>query len=125
MKKMLLLASVMLATTLFVQAQSKGACKPKTAHRKHFAQQLQLTESQREQMKAIRQNGRAQRTAIVSNEQLSASEKESKLKAFKEEQHRKVDAVLTPAQREQAKTLRKQHKHNGGKHHAGAAPVVR
>ncbi len=125
MKKMLLLASVMLATTLFVQAQSKGACKPKTAHRKHFAQQLQLTESQREQMKAIHQNGRTQRTAIVSNEQLSASEKETKLKALKQEQQQKVDALLTPEQRAKAKALRQQQKHRGGKHHAGAAPVVR
>ncbi|MFN4006867.1 MAG: hypothetical protein ACK4HE_05065 [Chitinophagaceae bacterium] len=125
MKQMLLLASVMLATTLFVQAQSKEACKPKVAHRKHFKQQLQLTESQHEKIKVIQQNGRAQRTTILNNNQLSASEKETKLFSLKQEQQQKIDAVLTPAQREQAKLLHKKHKHIGSKYHSTVPPVVR
>jgi len=122
---MLLLVCVMVTTTMFAQAQQHKPCKPKGGHSKHMAQQLQLTETQREQMKLIHENGSTQRTAIVTNEQLSASEKESKLKAFKEEQSRKIDAILTPEQRAKAKALRQQQKHRGSKHHAGAAPVVR
>lgn len=76
---------------------------------------LGLSDSQKAQLKGIREDAKKQRDAIKNDSSLSENQKKAKLKELRTATRGKVDSVLTPEQREKMKQLRKEHHHGRGK----------
>lgn len=79
--------------------------------------QLNLTPDQKSQMKALHENMKQQREAITNDETLTADQKKEKMKELHKSQSDKVNAILTPAQQEKMKELRKERMKNHKMNH--------
>ncbi|MEP7238142.1 MAG: hypothetical protein ABI685_09765 [Ferruginibacter sp.] len=71
--------------------------------RKERFKELDLTKEQRGKMKEIMQNGKSSKDAIENNAQLSEQDKKKQLRELQRAQAVKVQAILTPEQREKFK----------------------
>lgn len=92
--------------------------------------QLNLTEAQKAQLKAIREEARAKKDAVLTAEQKAEMQRarqerrkpnlnlteaqKAQMKAIREESKRKMDAVLTPEQRQKLEELRQQQRQQRG-----------
>lgn len=65
--------------------------------------ELNLTKEQKGKMKDIMQSGKAAKEAIENNIQLSEADKKKQLRELQKAQAQKVQAILTPEQREKFK----------------------
>lgn len=74
--------------------------------RKERFKELDLTREQKGKMKEIMQANKAAKEAIENNTQLSDLEKKKQMRALQKEQALKVQAILTPEQREKFKASR-------------------
>jgi len=74
--------------------------------RKERMKELNLTREQKGKMKEIMQSGKTSKNAIENNAQLSDQEKKKQLRELQKEQAFKVQAILTPEQREKFKASR-------------------
>lgn len=74
--------------------------------RKELMKDLDLTREQRSKMKEIMQANKAAKDAIDNNSQLSEQEKKKQLRELKKDQAQKIQAILTPEQREKFKANR-------------------
>lgn len=81
---------------------------------KRIAAELGLTDSQKSQIKAIRQAARTERDAIRNDTKLTREQKRAQMKELHAATRAKVEAVLTPEQRQKLAALRAQHKANRG-----------
>ena len=71
--------------------------------RKERMKELNLTKEQKGKMKEIMQSGKAGKDAIQNNTRLSDQEKKKQLRKLQKEQMQKIQAILTPEQREKFK----------------------
>ena len=71
--------------------------------RKERIKELDLTKEQKGKMKEIVQSGKAAKEAIENNTQLSEADKKKQLRELQKAQAQKVQAILTPEQREKFK----------------------
>ena len=109
-----LVCGLIMAGALSANAQ---AAKGKSHHgqpRVKIAQVLGLTDSQKEQLKPILKDARAQKKAIDADTKLTREEKRAKLKDLHKDTQEKIGAILTPEQKEKWAELRKEH-HRGKK----------
>lgn len=90
------------------RAEGTPARRGRRAHRGHrghgLLRQVDLSDNQKEQIRAIRQSSREQMRALRGAERTEANR--SALRALRSESRRLVGEVLTPAQRTQLQTLR-------------------
>ena len=107
MKKLLFL--ICLSTIVgFTQAQSTTA-HPAQAdkHQKiKMAKELNFSKSQKQQMKAIKQNQKTQMATINNNTSLSENDKKQQLKQLKLEQKKSVTKLLTTEQKAKLANLK-------------------
>jgi Spy/CpxP family protein refolding chaperone len=93
-----------------VKADSAQAANPNNKadkmSRKDRFKDLDLTREQRAKLKEINQSGKAAREAIENNTGLSEEEKKKQLRNHQREQMQKIQAILTPEQREKFKASR-------------------
>ncbi len=100
MKKLLFL--ICLSTIVgFTQAQSTTALPAKAdKHQKiKIAKELNFSKSQKQQMKAIKQNQKTQMATITNNTALSENDKKQQLKQLKVEQKKAIAKLLTTEQK--------------------------
>ncbi|MBS1714873.1 MAG: hypothetical protein JST30_11120 [Armatimonadetes bacterium] len=83
-------------------------------HGMRFGDKLGLTDAQKKQMKDVMTQARERRKAIWANDNQTVGALKNQLKALHEETKSKMDAVLTPAQREKLANRHKGTK-GGGK----------
>ena len=74
--------------------------------RKERFRELDLTKEQKGKLKEIMQSGKASKEAIESNAQLSEADKKKQLRELQKAQAQKIQAILTPEQREKFKASR-------------------
>jgi len=74
--------------------------------RKERFKELDLTKEQKGKLKEIMQSGKAAKEAIESNTQLSEDDKKKQLRELQKSQAQKIQAMLTPEQREKFKASR-------------------
>ena len=74
--------------------------------RKERFKELDLTKEQKGKLKEIMQSGKAAKEAIESNTQLSEDNKKKQLRELQKSQAQKIQAILTPEQREKFKASR-------------------
>ena len=77
-----------------------------TGGRKERFKELDLTREQKGKLKEIMQANKASKDAIESNTQLSEADKKKQLRELQKAQAQKVQAILTPEQREKFKASR-------------------
>jgi Spy/CpxP family protein refolding chaperone len=106
------------------QAQNEPTPAPRTRearkgpdgarkHRMHRTQRtvdLNLTAEQKDQLKALREESKQQRDAIMQNTGLAEADKKQQLAALRKDAREKLLAVLTPEQREKLEAHRKEMK---------------
>ena len=90
------------------QAQTTTSEQPAMGqHQKvKMAKALNLSKKQKQQMKAIKQQSKAQNAAITNNAELSESQKKIQLKQVKADQKKSVAKVLTTEQKAKLADLR-------------------
>jgi len=114
MKKIVLTAALFAITSLaFVQAQNIP--QRLNNDNKKWENNLNLTDAQKQQMKALQKDGQKQMSAIRNDHTLTPEQKKDKIIAFQKEQKAKRQALLTPEQKEKAETLAKQDTRRGSK----------
>ena len=74
--------------------------------RKERFKELDLTKEQKDKMRESKQSGKAAKEAIENNTQLSEADKKKQLRELQKAQAKKVQAILTPEQREKFKASR-------------------
>jgi Spy/CpxP family protein refolding chaperone len=79
-----------------------------------LAQALGLTDSQKEQIKPILKDAKAQKQAIEADTKLTPEEKKAKFKELRKATHEKIGAILTPEQKTKLKEMRQAHQHSAG-----------
>ena len=92
-------------STVTEQVNTKG-----DGAKKQMLRELDLTRDQRAKMKEINQSMKASKGAIENDPALSEKQKKQKLKAFRQEQVAKIQAILTE---EQKINFREQRAKNG------------
>jgi Spy/CpxP family protein refolding chaperone len=104
------------ACTATAQIERKPVVNPDSAQttgkadkqsRKERFSELNLTREQKGMLKEIYRSGKSAKNAIENNAQLSESEKKKQLRELQKTQAEKLQAVLTPEQREKFKASRK------------------
>lgn len=88
------------------QSVTTGDNKVDKQSRKERFRELDLTKEQKGKLKEITQSGKAARENIESNTQLSEDEKKKQLRELQRSQAQKIQAILTPEQREKFKASR-------------------
>jgi protein CpxP len=111
MKKILIAATALLMSTAALQAQTKEDTKTthhKGVHgRKHMAN-LNLNDEQKKKAKEINESYHKQFADLKKNTSISVGDYRTKTAALKKEQHEKMQAILTPEQKNQAVAQRKE-----------------
>ena len=106
MKKLLKLLSIailLFSFTIHAEAQVKHNKK----ERKEMVKQLHLSKQQKQQMKSFHKSTKQQSEAIKNNTTLTEQQKKSQLAQLKNEKHQKLEAILTPEQKEKMKQMKK------------------
>jgi protein CpxP len=107
MKRVIKLLSVivllLLAFTINTSAQEMHHRK----ERKEMIKKLDLTKQQKHELKAFHQSIKQQKKAIDNNTALTLEQKKSQQEALMEKRHQKLEAILTPEQKEKMKELKK------------------
>jgi Spy/CpxP family protein refolding chaperone len=67
---------------------------------------LNLTQTQKDQMRAFKQDGKTQKDAINNDASLTQDQKNQKLKDLKASQKAKMSGILTPEQKSQMKSMK-------------------
>ncbi len=124
-------ASVALFVSAYSQAKPGGAKPPGTASQKNWQggmrrgpgmgmgmfDKLNLTPAQKTKLKAL-QEAQMKQFQALRNQKLTEDQRRAKMKALHDDWMKKVDAILTPAQRKQLADMRKkameQFKNRGG-----------
>ena len=83
--------------------QTAGNDKVDKQSRKERFKELDLTREQKGKMKEIMQANKAAKEVIENNTQLSDQDRKKQLRALQKAQMQKIQAILTPEQREKFK----------------------
>ncbi|MEO7307231.1 MAG: hypothetical protein ABIR78_12605 [Ferruginibacter sp.] len=120
MKSSIVLLAILLTTVtasaqierkpVVIRADSVQAVDPNNnvdkQTRKERFKELDLTKEQRGKMKEIMQSGKAAKETIENNAALSEDDRKKQLRNLQREQGQKIQAILTPEQREKFKASR-------------------
>jgi periplasmic protein CpxP/Spy len=91
-----------------------------------FAKELGLTEKQKASMQKVMKESRAKSEKIRNDKSLSEDQKRKKMMANREDTRKRMNAILTPKQRDKAKKMReewrKEHPRGGGFGGPGRGP---
>lgn len=87
---------------------TEGTAAADKQTRKERFKELDLTREQKLKLRDIMQSGKAAKEAIENNTQLSAEEKKKQLRELQKAQAVKIQAMLTPEQREKFKASRQE-----------------
>jgi periplasmic protein CpxP/Spy len=102
-------------STTVPTASNKEARREKMrAHHDKLVKELGLTADQQTQMKALNQDAKSQMQAIKNDSTLSREQKKEKIKAFRQEQMAKREAILTPDQKQKWEQMKAEHKGKRG-----------
>ena len=110
------LVGSLLALTLMVGAAQAQDGKSQKAHGKHrgtLAQQLNLSEDQKKQLKEINADFRKQLQDLKKNENITVKELNSKKEEIRKDHIAKMQSILTPEQKAQMNKLRQDGKTRG------------
>jgi hypothetical protein len=92
--------------------------KKKHDERKEFKKELNLSDDQKIKVKAINDDFKTKKEALMQDQQLTPAQRHEKMKVLKEDHKTKLQAVLTPEQfqmmKEEKEERKQEHK---GKHH--------
>jgi Spy/CpxP family protein refolding chaperone len=86
---------------------------------KHLAKALNLTEDQKTQIKAIREEGRQHMMALHEDTNTPKEAKFEKMKAFHQEQEAKIKAILTEEQRTKYEAMQQKMQERRAAHQGG------
>ena len=103
MKRIITSAFVILLTIGAAQAQSASTEKNKThkEHRKGGFDGLNLSADQQAKMKALKEDFKKQSSELKANKQLSEADQKARRQELHKQHRAQVEAILTPAQKEQ------------------------
>ena len=112
MKKVLIPLIALLALTVSVNAQNKmGKQKHHQHHQKGMmAKQLNFSEAQKTQAKAINEDSRKKMQELNKNESITVKEQRDRKAAIQKERKTKMDGLLTAEQKAKQTQLRADHK---------------
>ena len=116
--------ALMIAPAGFAQAteaqtgQTAKAGREARMQQRHerLAQELGLSQDQKDKLKALHESTRTQIQALRNNDQLSRQEKRDQMRQLKEQKRTQMNAILTPEQQKKFAQIREQHKGKHGKH---------
>ncbi len=98
------------------QRQNEGVNKMNSKNsQKAVLKDLNLTATQKAEMKVLQEEGRSQMQAIQNDKNLSQQDKKAKLEALREAQTVKRNAILTPEQKAKIESQMKERQANAGK----------
>lgn len=108
MKKVLIPVVALFALTITASAQDKMGKKkhPHRQQREMMARQLNLTEDQKSQAKAIRGDSRKKMQELNKNEDITVKEMRSRKAAIQKETKAKMDGLLTAEQKARREQLK-------------------
>ncbi len=113
MKKVLIPLIALLALTISVSAQDKMG-KKSHQHHKHqkgmMAKQLNFTDAQKSQAKAINEDSRKKMQELNKNENITVKEQRDRKAAIMKERKTKMDGLLTAEQKTKQTQLKAEHK---------------
>ena len=113
MKKVLIPLIALLALTINVSAQDKMGKKGRH-HQKHekgmMAKQLNFSEAQKNQAKAINEDSRKKMQELNKNESITVKEQRDRKAAIAKERKTKMDGLLTADQKTKQTQLKAEHK---------------
>ena len=89
-------------------SSNTGSNKMDRSEKKELLKELDLTKEQKIKLKEIRQASMAKKEAIENNNQLSETERKTKLRELQKEQAQNIQAILTNEQKEKFKTMRQE-----------------
>lgn len=122
MKKVItgIFLATFVAVGAFAQTQDQGFTDQRGGghHRFDMAQQLNLTDEQKTELKTIDNDFRQQMTDLKKNEDITVREWKSKMETIRKEHHEKVQNLLTDDQKATLKKMRQDHKGGMRKHGA-------
>jgi Spy/CpxP family protein refolding chaperone len=125
LKAVLLGVLAVLVWVLFVPAlgsAQQGGGPPAQRGRRERPD-LGLSQTQRQQIRQIRQEGREHAQAIRNDSSLSPEQRKAQLRQLRKETHKKVEAILTPEQRAKLRQFRKERRGGpGGRGPQGQPP---
>ena len=75
--------------------------------------ELKLSKEQKQQVKKFKQSAKAKKSAIKNNSALTEDQKKIKLKQVHKENRKKLEAILTPEQKEEMKKRKDTEPHRG------------
>ena len=117
MKKLLTSLLAILMITVAAQAQDDKGGKKHRKHHQEFSQKLNLTESQKTELKAINDDFKKQMAELKKNENITVKEQKEKRKAITDQHQAKIQGLLTAEQKTKLEQLKQEHKN---KRHDGA-----
>jgi Spy/CpxP family protein refolding chaperone len=85
-----------------------GRNKMDRSEKKELLKELDLTKEQKIKLKEIRQENKSKKEMIENDNQLSETEKKSRLHTLQKEQAQKIQAILTDEQKEKLKAMRQE-----------------
>lgn len=97
---------LMLGPGLALAQEASAPPQPAT----HDRPELGLSQEQKDQMKQIRKTQREKMQAIRDDSSLSMEDRREKMRGLRKETHSKVNALLTPEQRQKVEQYRKEHR---------------
>ena len=100
--KSIVLLVLLFAFTINANAQKKDHKKAK----KEMVKQLHLTKKQKKEMKAYKVVSKKKKEAIKNNSALTEQQKKEQLAQLKDDKHAKLEAVLTPEQKQKMKQVK-------------------
>ncbi|MBO9200440.1 MULTISPECIES: Spy/CpxP family protein refolding chaperone [Niastella] len=103
--------AALVATTACAQDQSLSNDRPKMHHHRDDAMaQLNLTESQKNELKAINDDFKQQMGELKKSEdKITVTEWKNKMATIRKDHHEKMEKVLTDEQKASLKTMHKEH----------------
>ena len=112
MKKIFKLLSIVILLFSFT-INAEAQVKHNKKERKEMVKQLHLTKPQKQQMKSFHKSTKQQSEAIINNTYLTEQQKKAQLAQLKNEKQQKLEAILTPEQKQKMKQLKKDQPRRG------------
>ncbi|MBK7098009.1 MAG: hypothetical protein IPH58_06220 [Sphingobacteriales bacterium] len=103
--KKIILTAVLFAITSLASVQAQNIPQRANNENKNWENNLNLTDAQKQQMKALREDGQKQMKAIKNDNTLTQEQKREKMIAFQKEQRSKRQALLTPNKKQKPNRL--------------------
>ncbi len=119
MKKIMLTALAFTLALCSANAQENGKMKPHRQHQRHDAmKQLNLSEDQKKQAGAIKQEYRAKMLELNKNESITVKESRDRKETLRKEQKARMQGLLTSEQKNRLEQLKKDKKASREAHYA-------